>query len=154
MDNSVIASYCWPNLEVCDMWKISSILQRNCQKTGQLTEKTWGWGWIKVEWLRDPFVICFCYLFWTWPCTTFNSIPIILNLLTKRNIALIYLVTISYQNTKDCARSGSSQQRPQLPTPPLFSTSMFAGFPSHAVSSTYYVETLRFLDENDYEYEI
>ena len=32
--------------EVCDMWKITSILQHNCQKTGQLAEKTWGRGWV------------------------------------------------------------------------------------------------------------
>ena len=28
------------------MWKMTSILQQNCQKTGQLIEKTWGWGLI------------------------------------------------------------------------------------------------------------
>ena len=54
-----------------------------------------------------PFVICFCYLFWTWPWTTFKSIPIILNLLTNRNIALIYSVIICEQKTTDCAGSGN-----------------------------------------------
>ena len=71
---------------------------------------------IKVEWLWNPlgsFVIGFCELLWTWPCTTFNSIPIILNLLTNRNIALIYSVTICEQKTKDCARSGSFQHKLQ-----------------------------------------
>ena len=34
---------------------------------------------------------------WTWPCTTFNSIPIILNLLSNRSIALIYSDTICEQ---------------------------------------------------------
>ena len=72
---------------------------------------------IKVEWLWNPldsFLICFCYHFWTWPYTTFNSIPIILNLLTKRNIALIYSVTIiCEQKTKDCAWSGSFQHKLQ-----------------------------------------
>ena len=43
------------------------------------------------------------------PCTTFIRIPIILNLLTNRNIALIYSVTICEEKTKDCARSGSFQ---------------------------------------------
>ena len=43
----------------------------------------------------------------------FNSIPTILNLLTNRNIALIYSVTICEQKTKDCARSGSLQQKLQ-----------------------------------------
>ena len=38
----------------------------------------------------------------------FNNIPIILKLLTKRNIALIYSVTICEQKTKDCARQGAS----------------------------------------------
>ena len=46
---------------------------------------------------------CFCYLFWTWPCTTFKSIPIILNLLSDRNI----------EKTKDCTRSGSFQHEIQ-----------------------------------------
>ena len=86
---------------------------------------------IKVEWLwksLDSFVICFCWLFWTWPCTTFNSISIILNLLTKRKIALIYSVTICQQKyTKDCARSGSFQHKL-----PLFSTLMFASFPNQS----------------------
>ena len=61
--------------------------------------------------VKKSFVICFCYLFWTWPCTTFNSIPIILNLLTNRNIALVYSVTIYEQKTKDCARLGSFQHK-------------------------------------------
>ena len=44
-------------------------------------------GWLCETRHADSFVICFCCLFWTWLCTTFNSIPIILNLLTDRNIA-------------------------------------------------------------------
>ena len=53
-------------------------------------------------------LLCYMSLLasWTWPCTTFNSIPIILNLLTNRSIALIYSVTICERKTKDCARSG------------------------------------------------
>ena len=40
------------------------------------------------------------YMFlWTWWCTTFNNIPIILVLLTNKNNALIYLVTICEQKT-------------------------------------------------------
>ena len=35
--------------------------------------------------------------------STFNTIPNILNLLTKKFIALIYSVTICEQKTKDCA---------------------------------------------------
>ena len=57
----------------------------------------------------NSFVICFCCLFWTWLCTTFNSLPIILKFLTNRNFALIYSVLICGQKTKDCARSGSFQ---------------------------------------------
>ena len=60
-----------------------------------------------------PFVIGFCSLFWTWPCTTFNSIPIILKLLTNRNIALIYSVITCEQKPKDCARTGSFQHNLQ-----------------------------------------
>ena len=41
------------------------------------------------------------------------SIPIILNLLTNRNIALIYSVRIFKQKTKDCARLGSFQHKLQ-----------------------------------------
>ena len=56
-------------------------------------------------------IICYCWLFWTWPWTMFNSIPIILNLLTNRNIALFFSGTICEQKTKDCARSGSFQHK-------------------------------------------
>ena len=55
----------------------------------------------------------------------FNTIPIILNLLTNRNMASIYSVSICEQKTKDCAWSGSFQHKLQHL---LFSTLMFAGF--------------------------
>ena len=64
-----------------------------------------------VEWLWSPsdsLNICFCG---TWPCTTYNSVPIILILLTNKNVALIYSVTICEQRTKDCAPSGSFQHK-------------------------------------------
>ena len=32
--------------EFCNMWKVMSILQHNHKKTGKLTEKTWGRGWV------------------------------------------------------------------------------------------------------------
>ena len=48
-------------------------------------------------------IYVFVRIFWTWLFKTFNTIPIILNLLTSRNVALIYLVTIWEQKTKDCA---------------------------------------------------
>ena len=47
--------------------------------------------------------------FHPWPYTTFQSIPIILKLLTNRNISVIYSVIICEPKTKDCARSGSFQ---------------------------------------------
>ena len=47
------------------------------------------------------------------PYTTFNSILIFSNVLTNRNIALIYSVTISEQKTKDCELSGSFQHKLQ-----------------------------------------
>ena len=57
-----------------------------------------------------------CYMFFSFfgPDSEFHdqvSIPIILNLLTNRNIALIYSVTICEQ--KDCALSGSFQHKLQ-----------------------------------------
>ena len=46
-------------------------------------------------------------------CTMFNGNPIILNLLTNRNIRLIYSVTICEQKTEDCTWSGSFQNKLQ-----------------------------------------
>ena len=57
-----------------------------------------------------------CYMFllaFFGPDCAQRSIPIILNLLTNRNIALIYSVIICEQKTKDCARSGSFQHKLQ-----------------------------------------
>ena len=55
-----------------------------------------------------------CYMFlWTWKCTTFKRIPIILIVLTNKNVALIYCVTICQQKTKDCALSGCFQHKLQ-----------------------------------------
>ena len=55
-----------------------------------------------------------CYLFlWTWKCTTFKRIPIIFIVLTNKNVALIYSVTICQQKTKDCALSGCFQHKRQ-----------------------------------------
>ena len=49
----IITSYCWPKFfhyliteEFCNMWKVMSILQHNHKKTGKLTKKTWGRGWV------------------------------------------------------------------------------------------------------------
>ena len=55
-----------------------------------------------------------CYMFlWTWKCTTFKRIPIILIVLTNKNVALIYSVTICQQKTKDCALSRYFQHKLQ-----------------------------------------
>ena len=54
-----------------------------------------------------------CYMFLLAILDLTDSIPIILNLLTNRNIALIYSVTICEQKTKDCAQSGSFQHKLQ-----------------------------------------
>ena len=65
----------------------------------------------RMEWLWSPsdsLNICFCG---AWRCTTYNSVPIILILLTNKNVALIYYVTICEQRTKDCAPSGSFQHK-------------------------------------------
>ena len=65
-----------------------------------------------MEWLWNPlnsFVTCSV----SWPYIKFNSIPTILNLLTNRNITLIYSFTICEQKTKECALSGSFQHKLQ-----------------------------------------
>ena len=54
-------------------------------------------------------LLCRIFL-WTWWCTKrFNNIPIILILLTNKNVALIYSVTCCEQKTKDCAHEESFQ---------------------------------------------
>ena len=68
-----------------------------------------------------------CYMFlWTWKCTTFKRIPIIWIVLTNKNVALIYSVTICQQKTKDCALSGCFQHKLQLRV--LFLSLMFPTF--------------------------
>ena len=53
-----------------------------------------------------------CYMFlYTWRCTRFNSIPNILIILTDKNVALIYSVTICQKKTKLCAQSESFQHK-------------------------------------------
>ena len=55
-----------------------------------------------------------CYMFlWTWQCTTSNGIPIFLILLTNKNGALIYSVTIWEQKSKDSAPSENFQHKLQ-----------------------------------------
>ena len=67
------------------------------------------------------------YIFlWTWKYTTFKSIPVILIVLTNKNVALIYSVTICQEKTKDCALSGCFQHK--LQHCKLFLWLMFAAF--------------------------
>ena len=63
--------------------------------------------------VRKPFNFLCCMFLLTWWCTMFSSISVILNLLTYRNIALIYSVTICEQKAKDCALLWSFQQKLQ-----------------------------------------
>ena len=60
--------------------------------------------------VRLLLVCMFCGLKYT----TFNSISIILILLTNKNVALIYSVTICEQKTKDCAPSGPFREPPSI----------------------------------------
>ena len=63
--------------------------------SGNFPLRKWGKNIVLTKWNGyETLVICFCQLFWTWPRTTFNTIHIILNLLTNRNIPLIYSVAI------------------------------------------------------------
>ena len=67
-----------------------------------------------------------CYMFlWTWKGTTCKRIPIILIVLTNKNFALIYSLTICQQKTKDCALSGYFQHKLQHC---CFLSLMFAAF--------------------------
>ena len=77
-----------------------------------------------------PFVISFCKLFQTWPCTTFNSIPVILNLRTNRNIALIYSVTINLWTKKQRIVHGQGTSNITFST--INSSLMFAGCPNQS----------------------
>ena len=99
-----------------------------------------GWGcslefWIKpldwpivnrVDWLwnlSDSNSLVDMFL-WTWKCTMLKRIPIILIVLTNKNVALIYSITICQKKTKDCAPSGSLQHKLQQAL--LFLSLMFA----------------------------
>ena len=74
------------------------------------------------------FCYMFCQVFFSRACTRSNGIPVILNVLTNRNIVLIYSVTICEQKTRLC----TVRELPTQTTPPLFSTLMFAGFPNQS----------------------
>ena len=67
------------------------------------------WFWIvnRVEWLwslSDSFVMCIMFS-WTWRCTMFSSIPIILIFPTNKNNASIYYVPICEQRVVHCQRA-------------------------------------------------
>ena len=67
-----------------------------------------------MEWLWRPldFSVIRCML-WFFRCMTCNSIPIILILMTNKNVILIYSNTICEQKAKDCALSGSFHHKLQ-----------------------------------------
>ena len=55
-----------------------------------------------------------CYMFlYTWRCTTFKNISIILIVQINKRVALIYSVTIWQHKAKDCALSGCFQHKLQ-----------------------------------------
>ena len=68
-------------------------------------------------------------------------------LLTNRNLALIYPVTICERKTKDCARSTYTAA-------PLFSTLMIAGFHSQTFREVLRIELALFdrVHRDSYEY--
>ena len=78
---------------------------------------------INVEWpdMKPVRLLCYMFLlaFWIWPCTRFNDIPIILNLLTKwietshLFIQSQFVKKKTNKQTKDCARSGIFQHKVQ-----------------------------------------
>ena len=75
-----------------------------------------------------------CYMFLLAILDLTDSIPIILNLLTNGNIALIYSVTTGKQKkTGLCTVRGL----PIETAAPLFSSSMFAGFHNQCPTYTY-----------------
>ena len=103
-----------------------------------------------------------CYMFlWAWKCTTFKSVPVILIVLTNKNVALIYSVTICQQKTKDCALSGCFWHKLHFAAL-LFLSLMFAAFHNHSLLITmsklicngeenslrHVAMVVKFLDEN------
>ena len=66
-----------------------------------------------VEWLWNPADSFVDMFLWTLKCRTFESSPIILIVLTNKNVVLVYfvMITICQKKTKDCAPSGSFQNK-------------------------------------------
>ena len=77
------------------------------------------------------------FLWWSSRCKTFNGT--ILILLTNRNVAVIYSVTICEQKTKDYARSGSFQHKPQHR---FFLFLILSAFHSHSPLLTMHDKTI------------
>ena len=61
--------------------------------------------------MKPDRLLCYVFLLAFLDLTVHNSIAIILNLLTNKNIALIYSVTICELKTTDCARLGSFRRK-------------------------------------------
>ena len=84
-----------------------------------------------LKWLWNPldFFVMFLLAFLSRRCTTFNSIPIILYLLTNRNIALIYLVMVSERKKLSIAHGpGTDREHPTWTAAASFSSGMFPVF--------------------------
>ena len=58
------------------------------------------------EWLWNPtnfFVVCFCSLFWPWPCTKHNSCLLRTEELTNRNVLVtLFMLSVWEQNKRLC----------------------------------------------------
>ena len=61
--------------------------------------------------MKPDRLLCYVFLLAFLDLTVHNSIAIILNLLTNKNIALIYSVTICELKTTDSARLGSFRRK-------------------------------------------
>ena len=61
--------------------------------------------------MKPDRLLCYVFLLAFLDLTVHNSIAIILNLLTNKNIALIYSVTICELKTTDCAPLGSFRHK-------------------------------------------
>ena len=84
------------------------------------------------EWLWNStkfFILCFCSLFWPWPCTKHNSCLLLTEELTNRNVLVTLLIhSVWTQNKRLCTVV-------DLPTwilASLFALLMFAGLHNHS----------------------
>ena len=84
------------------------------------------------EWLWNPtnfFVVCFCSLFWPWPCTKHNNCLLHTEELTNRNGFLVtwFMHSVWAQSKSLC----KVVDFPTLILASLFALLMFAEIPNH-----------------------